>query len=299
MNIENASGLKLNNRYELLEPVGRGGNSVVYRAHDLENNRTVACKILLPELINDELNLKRFRQEAVAAKRLEHPNINSVSDFGECEGQPFMIMEFLEGQSLSHIISHEKKLDINRALSVFRQIASGCAYAHTRNIIHRDLKPSNIVLINKEGQNDIVKIIDFGIAKIITENTLASTKLTKTGAIFGSPLYMSPEQCLGRVADARSDIYSFGTLMYEALTGKPPLEGPTALVTIFKHTKEMPEKFGDIGAPAKISQHIENVVFKCLAKEPKHRYQSMQEIADACATLSISLEKTKGAAAKQ
>ncbi len=293
MDINNASGLKLNNRYGLLEPIGQGGKSIVYRANDFNLNKIVACKILLPELVNDELNFKRFRQEAIAAKRLEHSNINSVSDFGEWNGQPFMIMEFLAGKSLADIIDTEAKLSIHDAISIFKQIADGCAYAHARNIIHRDLKPSNIVLTNKEGQGYSVKIIDFGIAKIITENTIAGTKLTKTGDIFGSPLYMSPEQCMGRTVDQRSDIYSLGILMYEVLTGKPPLEGPTPMVTIFKHTKEMPTKFGDIGIEPKTSQAIEKIVFKCLAKEAKQRYQTMEEIISALNKVSKTLPAEK------
>ena len=235
--------------------------------------------------INYELNLKRFRQEAVAAKRLDHLNINSVNDFGEYNGQPYMIMQFLDGLPLSDLIDQEGKLSINRAIPIFIQIATGCAYAHTRNIIHRDLKPSNIVLIEKNNQKDFVQIIDFGIAKIISENTMAGTKLTKTGDIFGSPLYMSPEQCMGKTADLRTDIYSLGALMYEALTGEPPFEGETALVTIFKHIREMPEKFIDIAANPKLTQMTENIVFKCLAKEPKQRYQSMEEVAEACTKL--------------
>jgi len=289
MHIQNASGLKLNDRYEVLEPIGQGGKSIVYKAKDTEIGKFVACKILLPELINDEVNFKRFRQEAVAAKRLDHSNINSVSDFGEYEGQPFMIMEFLDGLPLSDPIAKEGKLSPARALPIFVQIATGCAYAHSRNIIHRDIKPSNIILTNTDKQKDIVKIIDFGIAKIITENTIAGTKLTKTGDIFGSPLYMSPEQCLGRTVDQKTDIYSLGIIMYEVLTGRAPLQGPTALVTIFKHTKEMPEKFGDIGAQPKLTQALENIVFKCLAKDPKHRYQSMEEVINACTKASAML----------
>jgi len=286
MDIENAKGLTLNEKYELLELIGRGGKSVVYRAQDLETKRIVACKILLPELINDELNFKRFRQEAIAAKRLEHPNINCVSDFGQWDGQPFMIMEFLQGSSLSDLLNQEEKLSIPRVVAIAKQIAAGCGYAHSRNIIHRDLKPGNIIIISSSEHGDIVKIIDFGIAKIISETTIAGTKLTKTGDIFGSPLYMSPEQCMGRSVDHRSDIYSLGTLMYELLTGKPPLEGPTAMVTIFKHTKEMPAKFGDIGAQPKLTHAIENIVFKCLTKDPKQRYQSMDELINALSKVS-------------
>ena len=148
MNLENATGLKLNDKYQLLEPIGQGGKSIVYKAQDIESQKIVACKILLPELIDDELNLKRFRQEAITAKRLDHTNINSVNDFGEWEGQPFMIMEFLEGSALSDLVDKEGRISIERALPIFVQIANGCAYAHSRKIIHRDLKPGNVILLN-------------------------------------------------------------------------------------------------------------------------------------------------------
>ncbi len=278
---ETGSGHKLIGKYEILKPVGKGGKSVVFKARDTETQRIVACKLLLPQLVEDERNLKRFRQEAIAAKRLDHPNINSVSDFGEWNGQLYMIMEFIEGQSLAELVDSQGKLPISRAVPIFTQIAAGCAYSHGRNIIHRDLKPGNIVITNKNGQNDFVKIVDFGIAKIISENTVVGTKLTKTGEVFGSPLYMSPEQCMAHPIDQRSDIYSLGTLMYEVLTGKPPLKGATALATIFMHTNEMPAKFGDIGADKKLTQAIENIVLKCLAKSPQQRYQSMDEVISA------------------
>lgn len=218
------TGRKMIDKYEIFEPIGRGGKSVVFKARDSETQKIVACKLLLPQLLDDERNTKRFKQEAIAAKRLEHPNINSVSDFGEWRGQLYMIMEYLEGMSLAELIEKQGKLSINQAVPIFVQIANGCAYAHGKNIIHRDLKPSNVLLTQKNGQNDFVKIIDFGIAKIMSDSTIAGTKLTRTGEVFGSPLYMSPEQCMGHVVDQTSDIYSLGTLMYEALTGRPPLK---------------------------------------------------------------------------
>lgn len=279
-------GKKFIEKYEILELAGRGGKSVVFQARDTENQKIVACKLLLPQLIGDERNRKRFRQEAIAAKRLDHAHINSVIDFGLWNGQPFMIMEFLEGLSLDNLINREKQLTFDRAVPIFIQIASACHYAHSRNIIHRDLKPSNVVLINANGQHDFVKIIDFGIAKIISENTMAGTKLTKTGETLGSPLYMSPEQCMGQNVDNRSDIYSLGVLMYEVLTGKLPLKGPTALATMFKHVNEMPAKFGNLGNSVKLTRIVENIVFKCLAKSPKQRYQSMEELANAYAKIS-------------
>lgn len=274
------AGQKLMGRYTIIEPIGRGGKSIVFCAEDAETKKMVACKLLLPQLLQEEKELKRFKQEAVAAKRLDHVNINCVSDFGEWNGQLFMIMELLEGSSLADLLDNKKQLPIHRAVPIFIQIAEGCAYAHGRNIIHRDLKPGNVIIGKKDGR-ETVKIIDFGIAKIVSENTVVGTKITKTGEVFGSPLYMSPEQCMGQVVDHRSDIYSLGTLMYEALTGQPPLRGATPVVTLFMHTREMPAKFNNIDSDRALASATEAIVFKCLAKEAKQRYQSMDEVINA------------------
>lgn len=265
-------------KYEILDLIGKGGMSTVYRTNNLETKRIVACKVLLPRLLDDKKNRRRFEHEAEAAKRLTHQNIINVHDFGETDGQPYMIMDYLDGISLSDLIESSGKLTIKRALPIFVQICDALAFAHKRDIVHRDLKPSNIMLSGKEDSPDFAKVVDFGIAKIIREHTEESTKLTKTGEIFGSPLYMSPEQCLGQPVDRRSDIYSFGILMYEVLKGKPPLEGPDPLSTMFKQMNDKPEDLGNIDPDARLVQSVESIIFKCMSKSPASRYQNMESV---------------------
>jgi serine/threonine protein kinase len=265
-------------KYEVLDLIGKGGMSSVYRTRNLETERIVACKVLLPRLLDDKKNRRRFEHEAEAAQRLTHNNIINVHDFGETDGQPFMIMDYLDGISLSELIESNGKLPIRRALPIFIQICDALSFAHKRDIVHRDLKPSNIMLSGEESSSDFAKVVDFGIAKIIKEHTEESTKLTKTGEIFGSPLYMSPEQCMGQAVDRRSDIYSFGILMYEVLKGKPPLEGPDPLSTMFKQMNDQPEDLGKIDHDTRLVQIMENIIFKCMNKNPAARYQNMESL---------------------
>ncbi len=278
--------------YKILEPIGRGGSSEVYKAiresTKTENplnsigiklvNKAVACKVLLDRLLDKKDHYKRFMNEANVAQHLDHQNIIKVHDAGEVGGRPFLILDYLEGVALSDTYDKKGGLPIDRALPIFLQISEAFSYAHARNVIHRDLKPSNIMLVTKEDSSDFVKVVDFGIAKIKSEATVASTKLTKTGEMFGTPIYMSPEQCKGELVEATSDIYSFGILMYEVLTGHPPFEGKDYLTLFYKHTTELPESIKDIDPDIRLSQRIENIIFKCLEKVPAARYQKMDEV---------------------
>ena len=189
-----------------------------------------------------------------------------------------MILEYVNGATLSDVCKSEGKLPIHRSLPIFLQISGAFAYAHLNNIIHRDLKPSNIMLTKKNDCNDFVKVVDFGIAKIISETTMGSTQLTKTGDVFGTPIYMSPEQCRGDALDVRSDIYSFGILMYETLTGHPPFEGPDSWSILLKQNSELPKGLGDIDQDILLVKKLERIIFKCLEKEPNSRYQTMDEL---------------------
>ncbi len=265
-------------KYQILDLIGKGGMSSVYKTQNLETRRIVACKVLLPRLLDDKKNRRRFEHEAEAAQRLTHKNIINVHDFGETDGQPFMIMDYLDGISLSDLIESSGRLPIRRALPIFVQICDALAFAHKRDIVHRDLKPSNIMLSGTEDSPNFTRVVDFGIAKIIKEHTEESTKLTKSGEIFGSPLYMSPEQCMGQPVDRRTDIYSFGILMYEVIKGKPPLEGPDPLSTMFKQMNDKPEDLGDIDPDARLVQSMENIIFKCMNKSPAARYQNMESV---------------------
>ena len=276
--------------YKILELIGKGGTSEVYKAtiestksadplHPIQrSNQTVACKVLFDQLLDNQQHYKRFHQEATMAKRLCHPNIVNVLDAGELGERPFLILDYLEGTPLSDACKKTTCLSIERALPIFLQIADAFGYAHTSGIVHRDLKPSNIMLIKNKTTDDFVKVVDFGIAKIISETTVGSTKLTKTGEVFGTPIYMSPEQCKGESIDARSDIYSFGILMYEVLTGHPPFEGSDYWSLLYKHTNELPKSIKDIDPDVRLCQKLESIIFKCLEKLPSARYQKMDEV---------------------
>lgn len=256
-------------KYELKEKLGSGGMSVVFKAYDAALSRMVAIKLLLSHGDNNPIDIMRFQQEAKAASRLEHPNIVKVHDFSITDdGVPYLVMSYLEGISLSDTIKAEGGLSLGRWLSVMIQACDALAHAHQNNVVHRDIKPSNFVLSNENGA-EVLKLVDFGIAKIESNDEQA---LTKTGEVFGSPLYMSPEQCSGSRVDARSDVYSLGCVMYEALSGKPPLSGDNALATIVKHLQEKPIPLQTVCPKIKDVKSVDNVVLKCLEKKPEDRF---------------------------
>lgn len=269
-------------RYQITSVLGRGGMSVVYRARHKLMDRIVAIKVLHAHLVSEPTAEQRFQQEARAASSLSHQNIISVHDFGFTpEGQAFFVMDYLEGPDLSEIINEHGTLELPRAIHIFAQACEGLEHAHKKGIIHRDLKPSNLVITRQEDGSELVKIVDFGIAKIINPSEKDQQKLTQTGEIFGSPLYMSPEQCNALALDARSDIYSMGCLMYEALAKEPPHVGDTFINTVIKHINEKPKPFRVINPNLEIPEAIETVIFTCLEKSPAKRYQSAAELKHA------------------
>lgn len=280
------------NCWLITERLGEGGMSVVYKARHLDLNRTVAIKVLLPHLTTNTKNLQRFKQEAVTASALSHPNLIRVENFGVTpEGRTFIIMDFVEGMSLADVIAKEGKLDPVRAVFIFVQAANALQHAHERNVIHRDLKPSNIMLINNGEEGETVKIVDFGIAKLLLDDEDQVQHLTQTGEVFGSPLYMSPEQCRGEKLDMRSDIYSMGVLMYEALTGNPPVRGVNAFETMHKQLNETPAPIVDNKAPDSLLKRLNAVVMRALEKDSAARYQSMEELERDLNNALISAEK--------
>ncbi|MGD9683129.1 MAG: serine/threonine protein kinase [Candidatus Obscuribacterales bacterium] len=287
-------GQILNDRYKVVEEVGRGGMSAVYRGvHELMD-RTVAIKVLLPQLVSDQISIKRFQQEAQAASHLQHPNVITVYDYGfVASGQPYLVMDFLEGESLSDIIRRDKQVTVKRMIPIFIQACEALEHAHQKGVIHRDLKSSNIMLIDFEGKKDFVKVVDFGIAKLMPSSGKQSQNLTQTGEVFGSPIYMSPEQCMAQSLDARSDIYSMGAMMYESLTGHPPLMGNSIIDTMQMHMSTPPKPFKDVRPDLRIPDALERVVLKALAKKPEGRYQSMQELRDALEGVSKLMEQEK------
>lgn len=263
--------------YEVLSLVGEGGMSAVYKAQHRALNRPVAIKMLHSHLVRDLIQRKRFEQEAHALFMLEHPNIVKMRDFGSTtSGKPYLIMDFLQGKALSDVLKNEGPMPVQRALRMFLQVCDALQHAHGKSIIHRDIKPSNIVLVNERNGEDSVRIVDFGIAKFNQDEI--NPGLTQTGDVFGSPLYMSPEQCLGHRLDHRSDIYALGCVMYETLSGHPPLVGETALATIHKHTSEMPKPLQVPNCDTRLRERLDEIIFKTLEKDPDKRYQSMQEL---------------------
>jgi serine/threonine-protein kinase len=258
-------------RYEILEELGRGEMGVVYKAHDPLIDRFVAIKTIdlqkLSEKEKEEYK-SRFYQEAKAAGRLNHPNIITIHDLGRKGDVAYIAMELMEGPELQNIVEENQSLTIGEKLDVAFQVAEGLAYAHEHGVVHRDIKPSNIMVLR--GRH--VKIADFGIAKI--ESSLWSTLTDK---IIGSPLYMSPEQIQSHPINPRSDIFSFGIVLYQLLTGDLPFNGDNLNSVCYQIVNEAPRKPSSL-APA-IPEMLDQIILKCLAKKPEDRYLSANELA--------------------
>jgi serine/threonine protein kinase len=272
-------GYEFSASYEILGRLGEGGMSIVFKGRHRILHEYVAIKMLHSHLIQDSTQIKRFQQEAQALFRIEHPNIIHIRDFGvTTDGAPFIIMEFLEGRSLSDEIKMNGPMPVQRALKIFMQICDGLQHAHEQGIVHRDIKPSNIILTKDKHGNDVVKIVDFGIAKLTQEHGDVNPGLTQTGDVFGSPLYMSPEQCMGHKLDARTDMYALGCVMYETLSGHPPLVAETALATIHKHVNEMPEPLKIDNCDSRLLARLDEIIFQTLEKQPDKRYKSLSAL---------------------
>lgn len=276
-------------KYLIESVLGKGGMSTVYKAKQTYMERIVALKLLHPQLVSDPTSVQRFSQEAKAAASLSHPNIITVYDFGiTSTGEAYLVMDYLVGSSLSAILDMSGPIPEAEALDIFRQICRGLVHAHNKGIVHRDLKPANLVLTADDDGSVLVRIVDFGIAKILPSDGAASQGLTKTGDIFGSPLYMSPEQWTASKLDYRSDIYSLGCVMYEILTGMPPFAGDTPMDTMNLHLNEQAPPFRETNPHVKISKELEQVVLTCLEKKVSHRYQTVSEVLHALPDSSAS-----------
>jgi eukaryotic-like serine/threonine-protein kinase len=267
-------GRTLDGKYRLDERLGKGGMGTVYRATHLLIDRPVAIKVLNPHFVEDEEAQERFRREARAAGRLQHQNAVAVTDFGRTDdGLVYIVMELLVGRSLREVLAREAPLDAARAVSLMLQISAAVAAAHEARVIHRDLKPGNIFVVQRKHAPPVVKVLDFGIAKLaadaIEDEEDDQQTLTKVGVMIGTPRYMSPEQCDGVKLTPASDVYSLGIILYEMLTGTTPFSGSTALAIAMKHSKEMPraprEFVSSIPAP------LEEVVLHALEKNPGDR----------------------------
>jgi len=277
-------GKVINEKYKIVELVGKGGMGSVYLAEDLTRpGHWVAVKMLHAQLSEDKQSVKRFQQEASAASDLQHPNLIHQYDYGMIDGKtPFLVMEYLEGDSLSEVIKEQGPMNPVRAVRIFSQVMEGLKYAHDKGVVHRDIKPSNILLVKMKGSNeDHVKVLDFGLAKLMPWSGKESQHLTKTGEVFGSPIYMSPEQCMGKKLEPSSDIYSLGITLFEALTGKPPFRGQNVVQTASKHLSDPPPPFETVCPDLNLPLNLQAVVFTALEKEPIHRFHDMIEFKNA------------------
>jgi serine/threonine-protein kinase len=234
-----AADTVLAGRYRIRELLASGGMGEVYRAEHVELGRAFALKVMKPELAGDADFVDRFRKEAVACSRIGHPNIIDIVDFGRTpDGLFYFAMELLDGRTLAELVAAEGAQSVKRVRQLMAQLCHGLAAAHALGIVHRDLKPENVMLIRREGLPDVIKILDFGIAKVT--GSLASGGQTAIGLVVGTPQYMSPEQAEGKPIDARTDIYSVGLILYELLTGRPAFEGSTPSLLIAKQVAEPP-----------------------------------------------------------
>ena len=265
-------GFTLDDKYRIESRLGIGGMGTVYRARHLLIDRAVAVKVLSQRFVEDDAAQMRFRREAKAAGRLQHQNAVAVTDFGQtAEGYVYIVMELLEGRTLRDVLAKEAPLDTARAVALMLQTSAAVAAAHEAGIIHRDLKPANIFIVHNSEQPALIKVLDFGIAKLASD-TLEEDEahtLTQVGAMIGTPRYMSPEQCDGAELTPAADVYSLGVILYEMLTGIVPFSGSTPLAIAMKHTSEVPRPPREF--VTSIPASLEAVVLHALEKAPETR----------------------------
>jgi len=266
--------------YQVVEQIGRGGMATVFKAYQPSMDRYVAIKILPSHFTEDESFVGRFTQEARTLARLEHPHILPVHDYGEQEGTTYLVMRYIKAGTLKDLITRRGPMEPGEALRVLGEVSSALDYAHSQDVIHRDIKPSNI-LIDERGNTFLT---DFGIAKLVAD----TAQFTASGAIIGTPAYMSPEQGMGQPVDHRCDLYSLGVVLYELLTGRVPFEAETPLAVLLKHVNAplpLPRQIRP-----ELPEAVERVILKAMAKAPEDRFQSAQQMVDALAAATLPVE---------
>jgi serine/threonine protein kinase/tetratricopeptide (TPR) repeat protein len=263
------TGTDFGPRYHVESLLGSGGMGKVYKARDRELDRTVAIKVLRPDLMTDPMAMQRFKHELLLASSISHPNILRIHDLGEYNGVKFISMAYVDGGDLTQLVRKEGRLPLERVLNIMRQLAAALAAAHGVNVVHRDLKPQNILL----GSADHIYVTDFGIAKTLESDR---TSVTRTGAVLGTPLYMSPEQVEGKPVDHRSDLYTYGLIFYEMLTGVLPFTGDTTFQLMYQRVHQLPKRPETVIPD--LPPYLSRICLKCLEKDPAQRYQNASEI---------------------
>ncbi len=265
--------------YTIISKIGSGGMGAVFKAKHDKIEKLLAVKVLSADIVNSKPTRKRFEQELQAACNLSDPHLVSLYDFGVTnKGVPFLVMDFIDGTTLAEEIKSLGHISWKRALDIFIQLSEGVLHAHTKGILHRDLKPSNIMLTEINGGADFVKIVDFGLAKLMPSSGEAGKTMTSTTDVVGSPYYMSPEQCMGEQVDQRSDIYAIGCVMHEALTGQPPFSKGNTIKIIYQHLNSDRRSLLRRMRKFKFAPGLENIILRCLERKAKDRYQSVSEL---------------------
>jgi serine/threonine-protein kinase len=262
-------------RYRVVELIGRGGMGAVYRAEHIHIKKSFAFKVLHPELTHQQEAVRRFEREAIAAARIDHPNVATAIDFGNLPtGEFYLVLDYVQGKSLRELLNQEGPLSEARTVRISRQIASALGAAHAANIVHRDLKPDNVMLVESNAEPDFVKVLDFGIAKVRTENAPNEPALTRFGTVFGTPEYMSPEQALGQSVDRRSDLYSLGIMMYEMLSQSTPFADEQIVTVLSRQMTEAPKPLPSV------SPELSAIIMRLLAKLPDERPASAEQLIE-------------------
>jgi serine/threonine protein kinase len=270
----------LGDRYQLQDPIGRGGMATIYRGRDIRMDRVVAIKVLREVYSTDPKFVKRFQTEAKAASALQHPNIVQVYDYGQTDGNYYIVMELVEGTDLRRYLRSRGVLDVDRAVIIAHDVALGLGAAHRRSIVHRDVKPQNVLV----GRGGLIKLTDFGIASVYKD--INAERLTTTGMTLGTVQYYAPEQAQGEIVSPSADVYALGIVMYEMLTGRPPFDGDNAVAVAMQHIQDPPTPPSHLNPD--IPPALEEIILRCLEKVPEMRFHDGSEMARALESLADS-----------